>query len=90
MRRTFVPLAVLAVVLTAGAASCDEKGLGDAPVGERIEEPRTVIVMPDQFPNLAIVCDGTTRLYVTTREAAPVLVEDHPLCQGEPPLDGSG
>lgn len=89
-RRWLIALGGVAVVLTAGAGSCDRKGLGDAPVGERLEDERTVIVMPDQFPNMAIVCDGPTRIYVTTRDAPPVLVPDHPACEGERPLDEQG
>lgn len=80
-------VAVILVGILLSASSCDEKGLGDAPVGDQLEEPRTVIVMPDTFPNLVIVCDGDTRLYVTTREAAPLAVPNHPLCKGEPALD---
>jgi hypothetical protein len=56
------------------------RALGDAPVGQRIEGARDIIVMPDKFANIAVVCDGTTRIYVTTREVAPVVVPDHPAC----------
>lgn len=88
MRFKWWHAAVAAVVLfSTTAGSCDSKGLGDAPVGDRIEEPRTVIVMPDEFPNLAVVCDGPTRVYVTTREAAPVVVANHPACAGAEPID---
>lgn len=72
----------LGALFVTTAGSCDERGLGDAPVGERLEGPRTIIVMPDKFANIAVVCDGTTRLYVTTREAPPVAVPDHPACRG--------
>ena len=82
-RRLFVAAAVLALFL-ATAGSCDEKGLGDAPVGERLEGDRTIIVMPDQFSNIAVVCDGPARIYVTTRQAPPVVVPDHPACEGAP------
>lgn len=71
---------VLGLILVTTAGSCDERGLGDAPVGQRIEGPRDIIVMPDKFANIAVVCDGPTRIYVTTREAAPVVVPDHPAC----------
>jgi hypothetical protein len=82
-RRLFVAAAILALFLTT-AGSCDEKGLGDAPIGERLEGDRTIIVMPDTFANIAVVCDGPVRLYVTTREAPPVAVPDHPACAGAP------
>jgi len=74
--------AALALVVLGGAASCDEKGLGDAPIGNQDEAPRDVIVMPDTFANLAVVCDGPARIYVTTRNAPPVVVMDHPACEG--------
>ncbi len=74
--------AALALLVLGGAASCDEKGLGDAPIGEQDEGPRDVIVMPDTFANLAVVCDGPARIYVTTRNAPPVVVMDHPACAG--------
>jgi len=80
--RLLVP-GVLALVLLTTAGSCDEKGLGDAPIGQRIEGERDIIVMPDQFANVAVACDGPTRIYVTTREAAPVVVPDHPACTGD-------
>lgn len=87
-KRFWIAGALVAVVLLTTAGSCDEKGLGDAPVGEQHEEPREVIVMPDEFPNLVVVCDGTTRLYVTTREAPPVAVPDHPACDDAELLTG--
>ncbi len=80
-RRLVIGLA-LVLVLVGGAGSCDEKGLGDAPIGDRHEGPRDVIVMPDTFANLAVVCDGPARIYVTTRDASPVVVMDHPACAG--------
>lgn len=85
-------LAALAVLsfFALSANSCDEKGLGDAPVGDALEDERTVIVMPDQFPNLVVVCDGPTRVYVTTREAPPAVVPNHPACSGEEPVDEQG
>jgi hypothetical protein len=78
-RRWLLGLA-FGLVLIGGAGSCDENGLGDAPVGNRSEAPRGVIVMPDKFANVAVVCDGPARIYVTTRDAAPVVVMDHPAC----------
>ena len=85
--RVLTTVAVGAVLMMTMGNSCDRKGLGDAPVGEALEKPRTVIVMPDQFPNLVVVCDATTRIYVTTRQAAPVAVPDHPACEDAAPLD---
>jgi len=89
-RKLLILLGAVLGVLALSAGSCDEKGLGDAPIGDAYEAPRDVYVMPDTFPNLVVVCDGPTRIYVTTREAAPVLVADHPACNGEPPLEEQG
>jgi hypothetical protein len=36
--------------------------------------------MPDTLANLAVVCDGPARIDVTTRDAPPVVVMDHPAC----------
>ena len=58
----------------------DERGRGDAPIGERDESARDVVFMPDKFPNLARFCDGGTAIYVTTREAAPVVVPNSRHC----------
>ena len=70
-RRRWVIGLALTLVLVGGAGSCDDKGLGDAPVGETDEGPRDIIVMPDTFANIAVVCDGPARIYVTTRNAPP-------------------
>ena len=92
MQRLMLVAAVtlVAVVALGGCNSFnDKRGKGDAPVGEQSEAPRDVILMPDGFPNLVVACDGTTRIYVTTREAAPAVVPDHPLCKGKPSLTES-
>lgn len=81
-RRHIIALAVVAA-FALGAGSCDDKGLGDAPVGDMHEGQRTVIVMPDKFPNLAYFCDGTTAVIVTTRDAAAVVVPQSEFCDGE-------
>lgn len=74
MRRLVTIAAVASVVVLLSASSCDRRGLGDAPVGSREEAPRKVIVMPDQFPNLAVYCDGSTALYVNTRSGGQTAV----------------
>ena len=81
MKRVIASAACV-LILGVGAAACsrDDKGLGDAPVGSKHEAPREIIVMPDRFQNIAIACDGHGhRIYATTREAAPVVIED-PTC----------
>jgi hypothetical protein len=84
IRRLAPAVAVLALAgLAVGCSEYnDERGIGDAPIGERLEEPRDVYVMPDQFANVVAFCDGNTRIYVTTREAPVTAVADHPACRG--------
>ena len=84
--------AVVALICTVGlSAGCNDafnepRGLGDAPVGEKLEAERDVILMPNNYPNMALVCDGTTRLYVATRTGAfpatIVAVPNSPECPG--------
>ena len=79
-----IVLAVFALV----AAGCDsynnERGRGDAPVGQVSSEPRTIMEFPDWFANVAVACIPShpgKAVAVTTRDAAPV-VFDSPACQG--------
>lgn len=80
--RRFSGVVALVGLLTALGAGCsnDEEGRGDAPVGERHESPRQVWVAPDLFPNITAWCIGQNGAYVTTREAAPVIIPDDPNC----------
>lgn len=82
-RKPWLYLVLLAIFLGSFAGSCDEKGLGDAPIGKQHEAPRDIIVMPDTFPNFAIACDGTTAIYAHTRDAAPIVVTDSVWCDGK-------
>ncbi len=76
-------LMVAGVALVGAGCSEDYKGLGDAPVGERLEEKRDVILMPDQFANIAMACDGHGhRVYSTTRSNATITVVTDPTCPG--------
>jgi hypothetical protein len=76
-----VLVAVVLGSLVLGACSQDQKGLGDSGVGQKLESKRDVIIMPDQFANVAMACDGHGhRVYVTTRPAAPVVIDD-PTCK---------
>lgn len=78
------PLHLLAFTVLAGlvAAGCssDERGIGDAPVGDQHEEPRQVWVNVDRFPNVSAFCIGANGVYTTTREAAPTVVQDDTNC----------
>lgn len=62
----------------------DERGKGDAPVEGRSgdDAPAVVINMPNNFANIAFKCLNGNGLYVTTREAAPVIVKDDANCDG--------
>jgi hypothetical protein len=48
-----------------------------------VATPWTVYGNYDQFPNVAVRCDGSTRMYTTTRASDSLeIVPDHELCQG--------
>ncbi len=45
---------------------------------------RLVYVDPDEYPNLLVLCDGPTRVYMPVSASGPLPIEvvpDHPLCQ---------
>lgn len=73
------------LVLALGLAACsgynEERGRGDAPVGSRDDSRADIVNMPDQFANVAIKCHGPNGIYTTTRQAAPVIVPNDPLCR---------
>lgn len=83
-----VAVGVIIMTLTA-SASCDEKGLGDAPVGEQHEVERQVWLAPDQFPNISAWCIGKDGIYVSTRPHYEVVPND-PNCAEGGILRGSG
>lgn len=80
---------IMAVVLFAGCGVKDKfndnRGRGDAPVGERNDNAKDVINFPDRFPNVASSCDGHGhRVFVTTHDkddSPPAIVAD-PSCGG--------
>lgn len=78
MRRLVVVLAILAGCTQAPAVK-------DLPVDNQQVDVsnRTIYANPDTFPNVVAWCDGTTRLYVTSRDAQPfVAVPNSPECRG--------
>ncbi|MCL2553225.1 MAG: hypothetical protein FWE75_13905 [Actinomycetia bacterium] len=82
---TAVPAAFFAVSVLAGCAS-DSRGTGDSPVADHRGEdsPANVTNFPDHFANIATKCVAGApgfRAFVTTREAAPVVLPD-PNCKG--------
>lgn len=75
---------IVAALIASSASGCGapdpRKDLPDTQV-DLDENRRDVYVNPDQFPNVVAFCDGDTRLYVTTRDYAPiVVVADSPEC----------
>lgn len=81
LKKVAICSAIALGVVGLGACSQDYKGLGDAGVNKKLEQKRDVIVMPDQFANVAMACDGHGhRVYVTTRpNSGPVIIND-PTC----------
>ena len=76
-----VSLGVVALLTLAGCDS-DKRGMKDSPVGHPGggNVPAMVYNFPDQFANIATKCVGKGwRAFVTTRDAAPAVVED-PTC----------
>lgn len=80
MRKYWKYCLLLLIPLAACSSYNDKRGRGDAPVKQYDDTPAYVINMPDQFANVAIKCYGGNGVYETTREAAPVVVADDPMC----------
>jgi hypothetical protein len=81
-RRLTIAVLTLALGLAAGGCNArnDARGRGDAPVGNYDDSAAEVINFPDQFANVAHKCDGHGhRVYSTTRQAPPVVIDD-PSC----------
>ncbi|NUS17406.1 MAG: hypothetical protein HOY69_39445 [Streptomyces sp.] len=82
---TAVASIVIAVSALTGCSS-DARGTGDSPVADRRGEdsPANVTNFPDGFANIATKCVAGApgfRAFVTTREAAPIVLAD-PACKG--------
>jgi hypothetical protein len=61
--------------LTACSGYNDKRGVGDAPIGVRMEQPAIVMENANGFPNYSLNCLGDdTALIGTTRESAPPMV----------------
>jgi hypothetical protein len=76
-------LAISMVVATLGITACADSGngTGDAPVGVYNDSPTYIVNEPDQFANISFRCMGPNGLYVTTRDAPPLVVPNDPLCE---------
>lgn len=81
MRRVAILIAAMTALVGCSAFN-DSRGKGDAPVGSRDDTPAEVINMPDSFMNVAHKCYGVNGIYAHTREAAPVVVPNDPMCRG--------
>lgn len=87
MTRRNMGVTVAGILLWAtiiGAAACgqydNKRGRGDAPVGSADDTPAQVVNFPDLFANVAVKCHKGNGIYVTTRDAAPVVVPNDPAC----------
>ena len=77
-------LLIIAVVVL---AACGDKDRVDMDINDEdvdaVVVPWTLYINYDDHPNVAARCDGTTRLYTTTRTDDPLqLVPNAPECQG--------
>lgn len=80
---TAVSLTALLTAMVACSGHETRRGRGDAPIGGVNGKPADIVEFPDQFANIAMKCLDVNGIYVTTREAAPVVVVNDPLCQEE-------
>lgn len=78
--------AIISGVLLLALAGCsdwnDDRGRGDAPVGNKDDTEADVINMPDRFANVAFKCYGTTGIYTSTRPMAFQVIKEDPNCVG--------
>ena len=81
MKKTLAGTVVLALAVLASCSKFnDDRGIGDAPADQQPDRHVKVWAMPDTFANVAAQCLGENGIYVTTREAAPVVVANDPNC----------
>lgn len=80
MRKLLVAVCMAALVLPACKGYNNARGRGDAPVGPVDSAEARIVEFPDLFANIAFKCIGPNGIYVTTRDAAPAIVANDPLC----------
>lgn len=89
MRRALAAVAAVLVLAACGTTpEEDDRGLGDAPVGDVHKGPAEVITFPDQVGNVFSKCDGHGhRVYSNTHytEASSMAVIADPSCPGGEP-----
>jgi hypothetical protein len=89
VRRSLVAASLALVVLAGCDSYNDKRGRGDAPVSRYDDKAAVVVNMPDLFMNVAFKCLGVNGVYAHTREAAPVIIPNDPICaEGADPLGG--
>lgn len=83
MKKVIAAAAVAAILATGCSEYNNKRGIGDAPVDRKNinDNPAHIINMPDTFSNVAFKCDGKNGIYVTTKDAPPVVVPSDPNCQ---------
>lgn len=77
-------IGICLILLLVGCADKDnvDMDIDDDDV-DAVVVPWTLYINYDDHPNVAARCDGTTRMYTTTRTDDPLqLIPDHPSCQG--------
>jgi hypothetical protein len=78
MKRT---ITIIIGALALAACGSDSPASKDNTNLNHNNDTRTVYDNPEDFNNVVVFCDGTTRVYVTT-EYRPTFITDHPLCGG--------
>lgn len=75
------PLSLLLVVLALVATGASCEATRDLE-GVNAQDPDSAVIIrnADMFPNLSILCVKGTAIVTTTREAAPVVVQQADLC----------
>ncbi|CAN5120409.1 hypothetical protein BH23ACT9_BH23ACT9_15450 [soil metagenome] len=75
----------LVALLLIGVAGCDQT-LSDL-TGVDVTDPDKAVIIrnADGFPNLSVLCFGTTAVITTTRDAPPVVDQGSVFCQEDGP-----
>lgn len=73
-------------LLAGGCGAKASRGIQDAPIGPTDNAPAHIINMPNNYPNIAFKCNGSTGIYATTRDSIPFRIEaNDPSCPKAPP-----
>lgn len=80
-----IVVGIIVVIMVLAGCDTQAPAVKDLPVENQKTDiaDRLIYVSPDGFPNVVVWCDGKSRIYVTSREAQPiVVVPDSPECVG--------